>query len=332
MFDAKSKEYFDSNYDTVFDYEQRTVKGGCEIWDVTNGVSLGKHLFYFKDSSCTCRFCGKTKPEAKFKDKAHTYPEFMGNKLFVSKNNECDACNHAFGEGNEAHLRAMLSPYLVFNDIKGKRGQAKYKSSDESTTATTENGCMRVTEIEGSGNFSIDEKKKKFTYSMEIPSYSRHKVYKALLKMALASLGEADYADTKICQSLLKSDEPLGCEFFLFEQFPGFGFFNFQVSLFKRKQSSSQPTYQFIIRNQNFLFQIPFNSDTDIESLKGTGQHIEIAPVPTRFDRSVNGNAKVCLCYPNDMVEVEKHKRCLEFGFDSASMQECLTTDTTSKL
>lgn len=47
----------------------------------------------------TCRFCGEKSPEVTFKDKAHAISDALGNKTIVCLE-ECDVCNHKFGEGN----------------------------------------------------------------------------------------------------------------------------------------------------------------------------------------------------------------------------------------
>ncbi len=47
-----------------------------------------------RDSSAkrTCRFCGKSEPEATFKKVAHAIPHFIGNRTLKSEY-ECDDCN-----------------------------------------------------------------------------------------------------------------------------------------------------------------------------------------------------------------------------------------------
>ena len=54
-----------------------------------------------------CRFCGRGKPDVKFKKLAHAIADFLGNLSIISLN-ECDPCNTYFGEGCEDHLSKAM--------------------------------------------------------------------------------------------------------------------------------------------------------------------------------------------------------------------------------
>ena len=66
-----------------------------------------------------CRYCGCVDPK-KFKMKAHTFPEALGNKWVVSLD-ECDECNSKFSVYEDALTKAV-GPFLTLGGIKGKKG------------------------------------------------------------------------------------------------------------------------------------------------------------------------------------------------------------------
>ena len=60
-----------------------------------------------------CRFCFQTEPIVTFKDRAHAISRGLGNEgIFCF--DECDTCNHYFGEGIEKHLTTFLSVQRLF--------------------------------------------------------------------------------------------------------------------------------------------------------------------------------------------------------------------------
>src|SRR5882724_8394208 len=64
-----------------------------------------------------CRYCGETNI-ARFRMKAHAFPEALGNKWIMSRD-ECDACNRIFSKYDDAIARAV-SPFLTLGGVKGK--------------------------------------------------------------------------------------------------------------------------------------------------------------------------------------------------------------------
>ena len=72
-------------------------------------------------SKRVCRFCGRSMPEVKFKQKAHAISEALGNKGLVCRE-ECDDCNARFNQTIEQDIIHMLQFFLVMKGIKGKNG------------------------------------------------------------------------------------------------------------------------------------------------------------------------------------------------------------------
>lgn len=69
-----------------------------------------------------CRFCG-TKDSTKFRTKAHTVAEALGNKWIISLD-ECDDCNARFGSYDDA-LAKSVGPLLTIGGVKGKGNKTR---------------------------------------------------------------------------------------------------------------------------------------------------------------------------------------------------------------
>ncbi len=65
----------------------------------------------------TCRYCGTT-DRKRFRKKAHTLPEGLGNKWLFSLD-ECDDCNNQFSR-YEGALTASVGALLTLGGVKGK--------------------------------------------------------------------------------------------------------------------------------------------------------------------------------------------------------------------
>src|SRR5688572_26703689 len=78
-------------------------------YDILNRVDAVSGPRIFVGSSGVCRYCGETRA-ALFRKKAHTFPEFLGNRRVFSRD-ECDACNQLFS-AYETELAAYLRPFF----------------------------------------------------------------------------------------------------------------------------------------------------------------------------------------------------------------------------
>lgn len=69
-----------------------------------------------------CRFC-RRRTKTRFRTKAHTFPEALGNKWVFSRD-ECPECNELFGS-YETELAASVGPVLTTSGIKGKKNKVR---------------------------------------------------------------------------------------------------------------------------------------------------------------------------------------------------------------
>lgn len=74
-----------------------------------------------------CRFCGKTREEATFKNTAHAFSSFLGNER-VFCYDECDECNRYFGEKVEPEMRNYLIKHIVFDMDKNFKKKLRGKN------------------------------------------------------------------------------------------------------------------------------------------------------------------------------------------------------------
>lgn len=72
-------------------------------------------------SKRVCRFCGKSQPDVRFRNKAHAIPEALGNKHIIL-NEECDGCNDKFSETIERDIVNYLGLPRLFFGVQGKEG------------------------------------------------------------------------------------------------------------------------------------------------------------------------------------------------------------------
>lgn len=315
--DEKAVKYYYENYMPLFLYIQKATTGGYEIVDVLTGATR-KGTYYVCDSGQRCRFCGKTAPEVSFKEKAHLFSESLGNKLFVSKNNECDSCNSIFSK-YEVDLNTFLYPYLVLNSIRGKNGVKKYRSNDKLSRIEYTDDGIKITDTFGKTKIQDDEIKKEIRYEFDVNSYSLSNVYRILLKMALSILPEGDFKKFTIATDSLVNRKLLGCEVLSLSFFPGFNRFEFTVMGYVKKVNDPQiPSYQFAIMNGDFLLQIPIFSDDDLRSNTGNRIQFEAVPIPTPFDNiAIMGNKTDCFFRVENDSITPPSKQTFTLKYDS---------------
>ncbi|MGY8681268.1 HNH endonuclease [Bradyrhizobium sp. UFLA05-153] len=82
----------------------------------------------FLGTAGRCRYCRETNP-ARFRMVAHTFPEALGNKWVISRD-ECDGCNQTFSIYDDAIARAV-SPFLTLGGVKGKSNKIRQTGRSE---------------------------------------------------------------------------------------------------------------------------------------------------------------------------------------------------------
>lgn len=315
--------YYAKYYDAVLFQTQKEVSGNYQVVNNLTSSIISNPLVKFTDSKCECRYCKQTKLTVTFKDKAHTFPEFLGNKLFVNKDNECDDCNHFFGDKLEPNLNSFIKTLLVVDDINGKGGSKKYKSFNKMGGITHKNGSIEMSVVEGYEMVSDDPVEKKMKIKIDIPKYSLRSAYKAILKMALSILPESEIGDFKFEFSCLKNNDIFGCEYIILNYYPGFNIMPFSIMLYKRKNDTVPiPKYQFAVMNNNFLLQVPVFSDKDISIIDKNSFSYPKDGIPTIYDKGPLGEVQTSV-YKLDQVDiVERHTVELEMNYDSRELHD----------
>ncbi|EHP7597635.1 MULTISPECIES: HNH endonuclease [Enterobacterales] len=138
-----------------------------------------------------CRYCGKSHTETTFKNKSHAIPLFLGNYVYISRD-ECDDCNKAFSEGIEDHLDKYTKPFRLVAKIKGRKKVPAYKSKDQKSrfSFSSESGISEITDTIGFEKVEIDHDNKTVKYTFEREPYIPIAVYKALVKIGISLMPE----------------------------------------------------------------------------------------------------------------------------------------------
>ena len=129
-----------------------------------------------KSDSKICRFCRKSGKA--FNKRAHSIPEFLGNKTVFTLD-ECDDCNTFFGQKIEPDLKRFIGP-SVFHNLKGKKGWPISEAKGNIKINSTDQ--HRLIDIKLSENF----KPKKYEFTIKGEKFSCLKVYKGLVKILLS--------------------------------------------------------------------------------------------------------------------------------------------------
>lgn len=177
--------------------EEELLKSGkfySENYDAKTFEFLGKHPQYIFNPSQEriCRFCGKKSPEASFRKTAHAISRFLGNNVWILKN-ECDTCNEQVFSPMEDDLAKYLQLSLNLGGIRGRNGIPTVK--DEATGFRIEhvlNGKIQVTCCQSI--IDVDEEKKRVTIApnINIQKYTPINVVKAFIKSICSVLDEEE--------------------------------------------------------------------------------------------------------------------------------------------
>jgi hypothetical protein len=222
---------------------------------------------YEEEADRRCRFCGRGKPEVKFKKLAHAIADFLGNLSIISLN-ECDPCNTFFGEGCEDHLGKAMHLGRTLAGIPRKdstKSTFKDKIKDEKLRIESDNHVIdiRVPEPHSVDDLMVDGE---LPTSMPLRGdtqsqpYSPIKATMALVKFACSICPKQEFAQCQgatdwIC-GRLKAKVTAFPVSFAFTP----GTFDERVShaiLLRRKDDGPEPYLWFIVQFRNFRLQIP---------------------------------------------------------------------------
>ena len=142
-----------------------------------------------------CRFCGQTKSETSFRNRAHAIPVSLGNKCLFSAY-ECDECNQYFGENIENHLGNWSIVRRTLSGIRGRRKVPTLKSGGHEPLwkITRDASGLRYKEYKDCSALEIDKEGNSVTFQLAGGSYTPIAVFKAFTKIGLTLLpnGEID--------------------------------------------------------------------------------------------------------------------------------------------
>jgi hypothetical protein len=163
-----------------------------------------------------CRFCGERDVRF-FKNEAHTFPEGLGNRWIVSRD-ECDKCNQLFSKYDDAIVKAV-APFLTLGGVRGKSNKVRQtgRSGGPAVLARRKGVDNRPSLFFGSVDAGIPEQMAitpdgamhlKLAVA-EVPFRPRY-AYKALVKMAIALLPDAELSNySRLRAWLLDPDDTI---------------------------------------------------------------------------------------------------------------------------
>jgi hypothetical protein len=241
--------------------QARAFRGAYNLLAIVNvtksNKKLGKH-----HTQRTCRFCGRSYPDAKFKNDAHLIPELLGNKLLFS-DVECSDCNHLF-KLYDSDLANYMGIFRTLTGIKGKGKVPTFTSADQQIKVRHQEHLgnhKTIISREDVNNQAIKMDIEKGIMSIKYPDnpFIPKQVYKAILKVALSL-----FTDTVIASSyqraigfLMGKIDMTGCILRGFK-FPHTVRFKPYVLLFEKKDPKANlHTHVMLLYAQNFIFQLP---------------------------------------------------------------------------
>ena len=144
----------------------------------------------------SCRFCGRSEPNASFRNKAHAIPEALGNKSLFT-NYECDDCNHLFGTTIENDLGAYTGPDRVFGRVRGKRGFPSLKqhgTSERPWRVDVDEGVLHFTEYDDDPLVETVHERNRAELVVTRDAYTPIAVFKAFVRIGLTLMPQDELA------------------------------------------------------------------------------------------------------------------------------------------
>ncbi len=173
---SEGNAYFEENY--------QIVAGWC--------LQPSEKLFLGDRNKPKCRFCGKSKPEVSFLQKAHAIPESIGNKSLFTYY-ECDNCNKAFGHGCENDFGNWSLPMRTMARISGNNGIPTLKQGPNNSWRVEKHPSgisLNLNPTEGF--YEDDEAERTLKVHLRRAPYRPAGVVQAMVKMALTIMPEEE--------------------------------------------------------------------------------------------------------------------------------------------
>lgn len=146
-------------------------------------TSVGRRIIGKNESSC--RYCKRSNQQTKFEKESHTMPIAIGNVNFTS-DDECDECNHYFGNTLENCLGNFTLIERAIFGVKGRKGSPTYQSKDKRSKIFVEDNITHLV-TESDLNFAnLNHDKKTLSFHTDTPSFSFINVFKSFVKIAIA--------------------------------------------------------------------------------------------------------------------------------------------------
>lgn len=281
---ADNAEFYAENYDIVVN-RSIAARGTKEI--------LGH-------KPQVCRFCGRSAPAVTFGKEAHAVPELAGNRTLVSLY-ECDVCNDRFS-AFEDDLGKMTLLARVAGQVLGKAGVPSAKTARKKSRIDLKEGGFRIEEHEGDPIADIDEENNTLTISITPQKYRPLGVFKALVKIALTLMDDADLARVPEARKWLLSDDVTtdrideGFHFTCWRTWTAgpAPIASTRAVLLRRKNSAvAGPAYIFFLAFGNMSFQIALPAPQEDKHLMGQNVTFRSIPLFTFLDpQRVKGPTK----------------------------------------
>jgi len=207
-----------------------------------------------------CRFCGRSAPQARFKDDAHAVSRLTGSDVLFTYD-ECSGCNKAFSE-LEDDLGKYTLPAHTFGQVRGFRKIPSLKTGDVRLDMNPGNLRIDIDPATLDQIISEDPENHTVTVSIQMQPYRPLGVYKAFVKMAVTLVPPDELCHFQEALRWLASEgvaenavsDGFGsCCIQTFAQktykFP-------IVWLLRRKETSSVPYATFVLSFGSFMYQI----------------------------------------------------------------------------
>ena len=245
-------------------------------------AARGKKLF-LGTRPPVCRFCPN--PNAKFKSDAHAIPELTGNGTLLS-HYECDDCNTRFS-AFEDDLGKLTLLERIAGRVLGKKRILSAKSKQKTSRIDIDLSGFKIEERKSDPIADIDRQAKTLTIKINPQTYRPLGVFKALVKVALTLMDQADLVHVpKSLRWLRESDLTTnqiddGTHYSCIRSFtPGPSpFAHTRAVLLRRKRPDVLgPAFIFVLCFGNISFQIVVPTPQLDHHL--AGQTMTLRPVP----------------------------------------------------